>query len=779
MLFADAPTRRQFRTEYEGAYALPAGDRAAELLDTIEDPNFPGAILPRYVEARTCGKALVFYAVVDRDAQWRQLEPLLFAAVGVTLTSFRRYTNPLRDDPVMRILGRHEFARINRFFTPLAEKGRVNEACDALLRLRDQLRRVPAIPREIPRSTEEVLRRFDLALLAQDRAAAEEAIAYLRRGFRLDTLNLHFLEVQLLATFGEWGALTKSDAFGSLVNTRRPPAVTAALVEALFHTHITPLLESGESTLPTDISDNGISTADPAWVIVDAFRTHVVPSSGTLFERPLAPISAAIAAASLLYECAKSETTRQPQRDWVLLNQLDEASARWPDGNRWVYDRVREALILADTPASPEPLTPVEIRLAPVGLPAELAAELDAARDTSTPATADRARTVLFAVFMAATTAVDLNHCRTAVSYVGRLSPDERRKLEAMPGYAQTWPFVSQFAGDGEVPSSWLSWLLTLPAMTRAQARATAEAGMHAWANLADAAEGRVLSDFTRAFNNVADDDRAKLFDGLPHLIKHLQADPNWPNPNLLPLYIALLEQLLLEASVSTHLCVAAAMLFEAILASDPDEQTYKSTVEDTVANLAGRFVSVMTLDWLVDLVDFTVIYPCQHVGARTALWQTCIQELRPFVGRLGEPRLRLLAELANILGQPVPFPAPREAEYESPASLPNGYTVGVYTTEVAVAQRVKNGLSAAFPNLVILADHSTVSTPSLVQLARTSHMLIVYWRKATHSATETLKRYRLPDSELVWAVGKGSSTILSEVTSQLRQVSRATLRIA
>ena len=779
MLFADALTRRQFRTEYERAYALPAGDRTAELLDTIDDPSFPGAILPRRVAARTGGEALLFYAVVDSDAQWRQLEPLLFAAVGVTLTSFRRFTQTLRDDPVVSVLGTYEITRINRFFTPLSEARRVNEARDALLRLRDQLRRVPAIPREIPRSTEEVLRRFDLALLAKDRAAAEEAIAYLRRGFRLDTLNLHFLEVQLLATLGKWGALTKTDAFESLVNTRRPPAVTAALVEALFHTHITPLLGSGESTLPTDIPDNGISRAVLGSVIVDAFRTYVLPSSGNLFARPLVPIRAAIAAAALLNECAKSHPAGQPNRDWVLVKQLDDAGARWTEADRWVYDRVREKLVPADISEAPETITPAVASRTRTGLPSELAAELAAAQDENTPASADRAQSVLFAVFMAATTAVDLEHCRIAVSYVGRLSPDERRKLEVMPGYAQIWPFVSQFAGDGEVPSSWLSWLLTLPAMTRAQARATAEAGMHAWASLADAAEGHVLSDFTRALNQVADDNRAKLFDGLPHLIKRLQDDPIWPNPSLQPLYIAMLEQLLLEAAVSTQLCVAAAVLFEAILASDPDEQTYKSTVEDTVANLAGRFVSVMTLDWLIDLVDFTVIYPCQHVGARTALWQKCIQELEPFVGRLGEARLRLLAELANILGQPVPFPAPREAKYDSPTSLPDGYTVGVYTTDVAVAQRLKGGLSAAFPSLTILADHSTVSTPGLVHLARTSHMLIVYWRKATHSATESLKRNRHPDSELVWAVGKGSSTILSDVTSQLRRVSRATLPIA
>jgi len=773
MLFADARTRQRFRTDYEAAFALPVGDPAMELLETIDDPSFPGAILPRLVHARA-GDALCFYGVADSDAQWRRLAPLLSAAVGVTLTSFRGHTDILDGDHVTRVLGQYELARTSRFFTPLADQGRVTEARHALLRLRKQLRRAPARPREVPRSTEEVLRDFDLALLMHDRAGAEEAIAFLRHGMRLDTLNLHFLEVRVLATLGEWDLLTGKPAFASLINTRRPPAVTAALVEALFHAHITPLLASTEPATPPGAPPNRRSEGAFAPAIVEAFRKHVLTSSGTLFDRPLTPTSPAVAGTALLHTFITSQSAGEPRISRDLLDQFDGARSRWPEATRWVYDRVRDAVIGAGALTGSEVPARAGERWSLTGFAGELAAELAAAKDAGTPASAGRALSVLLAVLLAATTAVDLDNCRTAVSYVGRLAPDERRKLEAMPGYAPTWAYVSQFVANGEVPSSWHAWLRSLPTMTRNQARAAAEAGRHQWADPSDPAMGNGIPDFTRALDQVADVDREKLLDGLPHLLKHLQDDPAWPSLASQPVYVALLEHLLLFGAPTVSLCGAVALVFESILASGPDLATYRHTVQDLVANLVSRFASISTINWLIDLVDLTIMHPCQDSGARMVLWQNCIDVLRPYLSRLEANQLHVLADLAECLGQPTPFPLIDASEMLPHVTLPSGYTVGIYTTDTRVSQRLKRRLSEMFPDLRVISDHSIVGTTSLVNLARISDMLVVYWRRASHAATDVLERHRRPNGELIWAAGKGSSTILSEVSYRLECIGAA-----
>jgi hypothetical protein len=55
-----------------------------------------------------------------------------------------------------------------------------------------------------------------------------------RREHRLDALNLKFLEVEILAAARDWRAIAGISGFDDLLQTRRPPAVSAALLEAVY-----------------------------------------------------------------------------------------------------------------------------------------------------------------------------------------------------------------------------------------------------------------------------------------------------------------------------------------------------------------------------------------------------------------------------------------------------------------------------------------------------------------------------------------------------------------
>jgi hypothetical protein len=87
------------------------------------------------------------------------------------------------------------------------EKSR--EVWKALERMRQVLDRRVAQTYENPRATGRVLGDFYMALQACDRSAAEKELQYLRNQNRLDTLNMLFLRVQMLAGLQAWNELLR------------------------------------------------------------------------------------------------------------------------------------------------------------------------------------------------------------------------------------------------------------------------------------------------------------------------------------------------------------------------------------------------------------------------------------------------------------------------------------------------------------------------------------------------------------------------------------------
>jgi len=201
------------------------------LESTALDDAFPGALL---VWDRGADRVPVFYAVASNHRQWRQLRPLLLAFAGPTLTDFSGAPRLLnRALPHEAHLAAHNPAAVARL---VPHPGTAPSALRALARLRATLARAPAHGEAAPDSTGRMLAlvRDHLNNLAID--AALEILDQCRREHRLDALNLRFLEIEILATARDWTKIASAPYFDSLLLTRRPPAVTAALLEALYRT---------------------------------------------------------------------------------------------------------------------------------------------------------------------------------------------------------------------------------------------------------------------------------------------------------------------------------------------------------------------------------------------------------------------------------------------------------------------------------------------------------------------------------------------------------------
>lgn len=207
-------------------YRAAVGGAAHQLLDAFEpttlDPDFPGGLL---AWPRPEGQTPVFYGATQTQAQWRRLRPLLLAFAGPTLTDFAGA--PSRLDRTLaheRLLADAGLAVVARLI-PTPETA--DSTIRALRRLVAMVRRTPPEAEPPPETTGRLLARIRDHLNALGVADARRVLEQCRREHRLDALNLKFMEIEILAAARDWRGIVGLSGFDDLLQTRRPPAVTA------------------------------------------------------------------------------------------------------------------------------------------------------------------------------------------------------------------------------------------------------------------------------------------------------------------------------------------------------------------------------------------------------------------------------------------------------------------------------------------------------------------------------------------------------------------------
>lgn len=302
---------------YAGGIAFPPTVEAhcRSLLETLSDPDFPGAIIPEQH-----GQALRLVAAASpRD--WRRLSPVLRAFAGPTLTSF---TGMPSDNALGNVLatllapaGSLVAASID-----LPDRAADREvALRAVVRARDTFARAPRPNRAAPEPTSWLLARFQDHLNVGRREAAASILARLRAELRLDALNLRALQVQLHAAFDEWEAILDLPSFENLVHARRTPLTTALLLEALYRTRL-------EQAFVTTDQD----------AVKATYRERVRPLALPMLARPL-PSSLREGGWRLI----AIEALLEGDGD------LERSAAEHPEALGWL------AGLLTSSPAKPEP----------------------------------------------------------------------------------------------------------------------------------------------------------------------------------------------------------------------------------------------------------------------------------------------------------------------------------------------------------------------------------------------------------------------------------------
>lgn len=151
------------------------------------------------------------------------------------------------------------------------------------------------------------------------------------------------------------------------------------------------------------------------------------------------------------------------------------------------------------------------------------------------------------------------------------------------------------------------------------------------------------------------------------------------------------------------------------------DGAAYRRVWED-IRSLVSELASVRSIDWLLDLAELTVVYPCPDPGIRGSVWSQISTVLNQFRSRLTPAQSALAADIAATVGLTEAFPALHESletsELQLAASASHVRLIAIYTLTESVGRRVQRVLSAMYPRLRVEILHDVVSTPRLEQLA-------------------------------------------------------------
>ncbi|MEQ1935630.1 MAG: hypothetical protein ABL962_17360, partial [Fimbriimonadaceae bacterium] len=452
-----------------------------ELARSATVARFPGVLLALSRD----GEGTSYYAIAKTAAEWRQLRPLLLAFVGPTLTDFvgqvpsLDVTLPVED--FLEKGGWHVVVRLRP-----GQTGNVAAfAQRSLSRLIEIVDSTGSQAKTISLPTSTLISRFVNCLNGNDRSEALRIIGLLKSEMRVDALNLGFLEVQFHAHFGEWRAIREMRSFESLLWTRKPSAVSTALLESLYNVHLAPL-EEGKS--------------------IEMFRKCYMEDVCAL-ARPLLRLPAPsnlLRGGWRIYAleaiCAR---TRQVELEQAVLGKSEIIGAEFIQALR------------------------------------------QKTGERSQRGEADKALNTVEKVKQELTVAVEvdsLGSIRSAFASMQALSEEQRQELLRSEPFRAMWRTVQSETQNELLPASWSEWIKRATEGEFGNSLSVARRGLEEWPTsiLDDSTEvDRLVNGLSSFADKAPQYDR--LLDALPLLVAWIAKDPNYPRQGLTRLYEALL----------------------------------------------------------------------------------------------------------------------------------------------------------------------------------------------------------------------------------------------
>jgi hypothetical protein len=551
------------------------------------------------------------------ERQLRDLSETFMAFVGPTYSNFRGQRATL--DP------HHPIEKAVQELTAgkaLKVKGNPKEIWSGLERLQKVQIRRPRRVTELPRPTGRVLRDFYMALQVRDacgsvcdlRASAQKELQYLINQHCLDTLNLLFLQVQLLETDQDWKGLLNLPELPKLMQIRRPSAVTQALLTAIYRSELQQFEERN----------------NPKGAITH-FREQIFPNYN-----PLLTVRAGSKRPEVLKLLMLSAVAGEPTRPALRDELLAISNLEPPD-----YQYLQELATFLSKPTPP-----------PIG------DELEQAEGLINAGEYDRAFTVLSSLSPNAKQVSLLLQCAyelqtleaesQAISAFYQLEERDRVILESSPWNQN---YLAQLQGnqptETTIPNNWLEWL-QLVKQTPDWERAvyTARQGAEEWDVVQLLTQPGQIREFVQLLSQVK---APVLHEALPYLLKSFQSDRNFPRREFSEIYY----QFVLILADNTEGGDADLELLNQLvdnLFSLGINQTKYTQLVNQVLQLWTRIASPKKIDWALNFLDLLALHPCPVAQKREEFFHATSETLDRFSRRVEQQQWETFRSLAKEL---------------------------------------------------------------------------------------------------------------------------------
>lgn len=673
------------------------------IIQTVAEPQLPGALIPTI---NVAGDIQINVAT-PTVAGWRRLKPVLLAFAGPTLTSFDGVPEEFdpEDKTGARIMQTQpDVTAIMRL--PSEKRARL-AALRAVLRVLDTLARAPQLQSSVPVPTSWLLARFQDYLNVGRRDAAVGVLERLSTELRLDALNIKFLEVQLLASFQDWGAITSLPEFPSLCVARKTPAVAAILLEALYRIYLE-----------------------------EAFKANDVDDTRRRFEedvRPFAQSMVLVPAPPCLgvegWRIYALEALFNPSWDDLLAMLASRGQ-----GLGWLAEMI--------------PLPVTQEAIGPDGT-----------------ATIDSARKALMRV-----DAIDSNDLvADAMSLLAGLSSEELALLrESMP-FRPNVQATDEHAKVAP-PTSWIAWLERVPDPDFVNALDVARHGKDEWRADTSIVDPTEIQALVTALNQVQSDDLAaeRTTQALPYLVAWLQRDPEFPRTALSSIYTELLTLFALGSARGAITYESSQVLIGAVLNVGTDQKAYSNLIAD-IEEIAGDGFGADMIYWILEIVETFMSAATPDTAAREAFLHRILARITPIYARLTELQRLAVSLLSTELGWSLPnlpttvATCPDEVMTERMANM----RIAIYSLTESSSRQAKAALEQITSAVIVDTNADHGGTARLRALAENSDLFVIVWQSAKHAATDFIRGHR-GDRPLIYAKGKGFSSILRAIEEHL-----------
>lgn len=697
------------------------------------DPRAP-VLLPFVRDGRIAG----WYATTQTAEGGLELGAELKAWLGPTFLTTFDVVPAKSNDPMAKAMRSRSGGMVFRFAGPDPES---NERIAARIAdYSETLKLRPLMVRRTVRPIGSIRADFDRALLAQDESRAELMIAELRGTGRLNEENMRYLDVRLKAGLGYWPQIARDHwLISTMSDLALPPQVLADIVEALYRTYIEEV-EAGDSLAQ----------------VLQAFELHIARRYPRLFASRRGIRTPRVIKAFLLYE---SLQTRPDIR--ILHNLL----SLLPDAARGVW---AQALSSASEAPADAGISEADAEEAFDDAQYDRAFEFFLAL----PLSRKSVSRLLFCVSFIDTEDAKsrlLGLIDAAPALVSNLAPAVQAKLEALR------LSKSQTAAADEHPVAWMRWAKQVAAgRDLVSAELDARDAVSRWDIVPFRENEKLSSSFAELIGGASGDAAAVVRRTVPDLMAAFFGEGSTPTPalrsiaNILFLFIAM-EEVLSRTDLDL-----LAQLLGRFLEMGLSEADYQSLIGD-LEDVQRRVGSYAHLPWSLDICEALAIAPSPSASAREARLRFFVQVLGQASGfshRLRPQDLLPMEFLAKDYGiEAETLDALRRSsqtqEVASRAPDLAGKTLGIYTLSESAGSRAKNALERMFPGCRVEVNSDLVCTPRLTNLAKASDMFVFAWKSSSHQAFYCVKD-ALPKGEPIWAVGKGTASILRAVLDNL-----------